>query len=113
MAGYWTEPYRNANTLANHIMQRIMSTEDDKAAALLMREWRETEQMKREWRGVPRLAAHTMREVADARLARARQLPTNAHEVTELDDDKESSGQTVPAPPTPETPSASSVVNDK
>ena len=116
MAHYASEPYRNANTLANHIMQMILRSEDERGAALLMREWRETEQMKREWRGIPRLSAHSMRELAEAKRNAMKQVSQSSatyEEIPTTNEGKESiSIPTVPTPPAPEAPSAYGVGND-
>lgn len=113
MFSHTTVPYRNASKIANHVMMLILRSEDEKGAAMLCREWVALEYAKREWRGVPKLSSHSIKELLEAKLSRSKQLNSSNVTVTELDDDKESIGQTVPAPPTPETPSASSVVNDK
>lgn len=107
---FTAEPYRNATTLSKHIFSLIMSCKEPcKEAALLMREWRETEQMKREWRGLPRLATTSMRELVAAKREQAKTI-----EVTTLDPFTEPSPtvskesiiepQTVTAPPTQDAP---------
>ncbi len=69
MTGYHrTIPYRNACAVGKLLMDAMSKpTEDLKGLAAIAREWRETEQMKREWRGLPRLASASVREMMAAK----------------------------------------------
>ncbi len=70
-----SEPYRNATELGKHLMTLILACKEPcKEAALLMREWRETEQMKRDWRGLPRLAPSTLKEIMAAKREQAKTI---------------------------------------
>ncbi len=68
MAKYQSAPYRNACKLSEHLLiLTTKPTEDLRGVALLAREWRELEQMKREWRGLPRLSPASVRELMNAK----------------------------------------------
>ncbi len=56
----------------------LMCKEPCKEAALIMREWREVEQMKRDWRGLPRLAPASMRELMAAKREQAKTIDVNS-----------------------------------
>ena len=74
-----TEPYRNANKVANRLLALMMTETDDlRGLALIAREWRETEQMKREWRGLPRLAPSTLKELMAAKREQAKTLDVSS-----------------------------------
>jgi hypothetical protein len=114
MPAYATLPYRNATKLANHLLAMIVKSADERGVALLAREWLSIEFAKREWRGLPRLSAHSMREILDYKRAAMKNISSTAPRFEEIHDDKESlSPSTVPAPPTPEAPAPCSVGNDK
>ena len=99
--GYMSAPYRNACTIANHLMELILlPSEDTRNTALLAREWLNIEQAKREWRGLPRLAPASMRELLDAKRAKLKTI--HAASFTEPEPDHPIS-QTVPTPP-PQSP---------
>jgi hypothetical protein len=106
---YMTEPYRNANKVANILMAAMNQPTDDlKGLASIAREWRETEQMKREWRGLPRLSPASVRELMAAKRDAARTLDvstTSDAAFTEAEPSKESlnPSETVTAEP-PQTP---------
>jgi hypothetical protein len=105
---YMSEPYRNAVTIANALMMRIVSQQvEDRDMALLAREWLMIENAKRQWRGLPPLKAASVKELLDAKKANARTINTDALTIEETPD------QTVPAPPAPEAPSPPVVGNDK
>lgn len=109
---YMNEPYRNAVTICNALMERIIKQEtDDRDVALLAREWLAIENSKRQWRGLPPLKAVSPREMLDHRRATAKQV--NVTTITELDEPTTNHPQTVPAPPEGEAPSAPVVANDK
>jgi hypothetical protein len=72
MAYFASIPYRNATAIANHLMSLILVAKpDDRNVALIAREWREIEQMKREWRGLPRLSPIAAKELLALKRARA------------------------------------------
>lgn len=104
---YASEPYRNAVTIANHLMRLILQpNEDNRNVALLTREWLNIEYAKREWRGLPRLKPHTMREIFEAERQEAKNITTNAATFAEITptttegEPKESlNPETVPTPP--------------
>jgi hypothetical protein len=110
MPAYTNLPYRNATKLANSLMLRILTTGDDKAAALLMREWRETEQVKREWRGLPRLSPASMKEIIDFKRAAMKTVTATTfeeiHDVPTREGKESISIPTVPTPPTGDDPIA-------
>lgn len=88
-------------------MRLILGSEECSVhVAALVREWQSVENLKREWRGIPRLSPASLREILDAKrtaMKSARTAPT----FVEIPDEpgKESlSGQTVPTPPAPEAP---------
>ncbi len=103
-------PYRNACKISNRLLAMLLKEEDVKDFVTLSREWREVENTKREWRGVPRLALASIVEVQKARLARLRDASTASmteQPFTDPDEERNLLPQpTVPAPPTPEPPSA-------
>ena len=101
---------RNATTIGNYLMQRIISEKTDgREKALLTREWLNVEFAKREWRGLPRLSAHSMKELAEAKRASMKNVTARAadyEEITDADAEKESlSPDPVPTRPAPEPPS--------
>lgn len=112
MAGYVSIPYRNATQIANRLMHLIITESDDyRGIALLAKEWCNIEQMKREWRGIPRLSHHTMAEVLAAKRANAKQIDIQSSstpfdlESKPVTDHKESIiPHTVPTPPTTDAP---------
>lgn len=114
MPAYASLPYRNATKIANRLMRAIMQEQEDlRGLALLVREWMMLENTKRQWRGIPPLAAASLKEIAEYRRSMAKQLDSSRVTITELDEPTTNHPQTVPAPPEGEAPSASSVVNDK
>jgi hypothetical protein len=101
--------YRDATTICNALLADISSPETEpKDRALLAREWLAIAFAKREWRGLPRLKSHTLREVIDAERAERRNITTEALTIQETPE-----AQTVPTPPEGEAPSPSPVRNDK
>ena len=92
---YMSEPYRNATAIANHLMDLILTSKaDSRTCSFLVREWREIEQMKREWRGLPRLSPVSVKELMDTKSRRLKEAAT-IEVCTEADD------LPVTAPPTP------------
>ena len=72
-----TEPYRNACLICRVLIERIVSPKTPASSlSFLVREWRETEFAKREWRGLPRLLGHKLEEVMAARMKSAKRLTT-------------------------------------
>jgi hypothetical protein len=64
------------------------------------KEWRELEFAKREWRGLPRLTAHSLKDLMDAKQRAMRQLPSSSNyqpytELTESERQAEAKGKTV------------------
>ena len=79
MKRFTAEPYRNATSLSKHLFSLILACKEPcKEAALLMREWRETEQMKREWRGLPRLSHASVRELMAAKREQAKTIDVSS-----------------------------------
>ena len=108
MKGYASQPYRNACSIANSLLLRIVNPDtSDKDASLLARVWVEVEGFKRQMRGIPMLAAHSLKELAAARSDMARQINHTPLELfTEIEPSKESISQPAPvtAPPAPQDP---------
>ena len=73
----YSSPYRDANIIQKSLFSRIVSdTIQDKDKGLLSRVWLEIEAFKREMRGIPRLSAHSVKEIAEARQYLARKITT-------------------------------------
>ena len=103
-----TQAARHACRIQKALMDSIESPETEgKDRAVQAREWRELEYAKREWRGVPRMLAMSVKEVMDAIKGRSSK-PTELNaptfvEVETIPQTKESlNSQTVPTPPTPD-----------
>lgn len=109
---YMNEPYRNAVSIANALMERIIKEQtDDRDVALLAREWLAIENSKRQWRGLPPLKAISPREMLEGR--KMKQANAASVTITELEEPTTNHPQTVPAPPEGEAPIATVVANDK
>jgi hypothetical protein len=107
--------YRNATAIANHLMTLILASNACSVdLAGVVREWRELENIKREWRGMPRLSVHSLKEIAAAKREEMKTVSATTFEEVDDEPSKESiSIQTVPTPPTGDDPSAPCVRNDK
>jgi len=107
MGNFNSAPYKNATTIGNVLLKRIISGEpEDYDLGILVREWREVEQMKREWRGIPRLSVHKLGELLSAKRDNMRNITsTNAPAYTDESADEPSApptpAPTVTTPPTP------------
>lgn len=108
-----SEPYRRACEVSNLLLMRLRQAEDDMTAVALAKQWALNEALKREWRGIPRLAPTSISEVTKLRRERlAQNRPTEAF--TELEVQEGTlNPQTVPAPPAPDAPTSPGVFNDK
>jgi hypothetical protein len=75
MAVQQTESYRNAITICNSLLLRIINPDTgDKDCSLLTRAWVEIEVFRREMRGIPRLSTHSVEDLAKARSSLAKRL---------------------------------------
>lgn len=105
MAIYQSVPYRNATTIANKLMALILTAEEPSmAVANMARTWLEVEQLKREWRGLPRLKPASAKELFDAKRSAAKHAePTDAFIELDAAPTEPTTPQpaTVTAPPTP------------
>ena len=105
MTNFNSQPYRDATTVCNLLLERMQQQKtDDKDMALLAREWVGVMMLKRLMRGLPPLKAVSLKEVMDARKANTKHAePTDAF--IELDPAPTElttpPTPTVTAPPTP------------
>lgn len=113
MKPWFNKPYRNATMVANLLLKRLQAAETDKDAVALARQWSEIENMKREWRGIPRLSSATLSEIAQ--IKRSKHLEARPIEsFVEIESEEGTlNPQTVPAPPTPMPPSETGVDYEK
>lgn len=87
MAVQQTESYRNAITICNALLLRIVDPETgDKDCSLLTRAWVEIEVFRREMRGIPRLSTHSVEDLTKARSSLAKRIsqsnaPTGYEEI--------------------------------
>jgi len=105
---YMTEPYRNAVIIANILITRITNERElTENLPDLVREWREVENLKREWRGIPRLGVHKLSEVAAYKRDSLKSAGTSHHAPAYIDESAEepstppTPAPTVTTPPTP------------
>jgi hypothetical protein len=75
----------------------LKSQKESMALAAIAREWLEIENTKREWRGVPRLAHHKLKEIIDTKRDAAKQINV----ATELYSEEPPPTVTAEPPPTP------------
>lgn len=84
----------------------LLEHEDDREIAALSRAWVEIENTKREWRGIPKLAVSSLREILEYKrkaLKSANATPSEPNDMVELSTalarEKESvNSETVPTP---------------
>ena len=94
-----SRPYQDLIIIQNELKKRVLNGSDDKACALLAREWVGAEAMKRVMRGCPVMKPMTIAELRSLR------APKQIHDAIEAEVVKESlSSQTVTAPPATEAP---------
>lgn len=112
MAFYAPANYRSATKVQNLLIDKMQDSEESGIAlAQLARAWIEAEHLKREMRGLPRLAPASVKELLESR--KTKQLASSNVTITELDEPTTNHPQTVPAPPEGEAPIAPVVGNDK
>ena len=96
-----TQPYRDLHSACKVLLARIQSPDvSDRYLPGLVRELRETEAFKREFRGIPRLSMHSLEDFAKGRLATAKRLSrSNPPETpyTELDATEAKPAEETPA----------------
>jgi len=67
--------YANARQMQTALMKKVCDEKSHvRDVVQCVRAWRELEQLKREIRGIPPLAPATLKEMADLKLARMRQI---------------------------------------
>ena len=102
MAVQQTESYRNAITICNALLLRIINPDTgDKDCSLLTRAWVEVEVFRREMRGIPRLSTHSVQDLAMARSSLAKRLSRSTPPTTpftELDAPESQPAATEPPP---------------
>lgn len=79
--------YHNAKQMQTVVLKHVC---DEKTPARdvvqLTRSWIDLERLKREIRGIPPLAAASLKEIADYKQALAKQISAGPAEITELDE---------------------------
>ena len=96
-----TQPYRDLHAACKVLLARIQSPDvSDRYLPALVRELRETEAFKREFRGIPRLSTHSLEDFAKGRLATAKRLSRSTPPTTPFTElDAPESQPAAPEPP--------------
>lgn len=79
--------YHHAKQMQTALLKQVCDEKTPaKDVVQLTRSWIDLERLKREIRGIPPLAAATLKELADYKLSLAKQIQASGFEITELDD---------------------------
>jgi hypothetical protein len=100
MSRYGT-PYRDCIKLQKALaIKALDATTEARDANSSVKAWIELEYLKREIKGIPRLAPHSLKELMDTKQRAMRQLPSSSNyqpytELTESERQAEAKGKTV------------------